>query len=62
VEEIWRKGSQSMRMLQLLKIGIFEQIKLDLTSFSSTNFPLKNSFTNIINNRLQNVPKGDALL
>ena len=36
-----RKISQSMRRLQQLKIGIFEQMKLDWADFSSTNSPLK---------------------
>ena len=47
-----------MRILQQLEIGIFEQIKLDLADLPSTNFPLKNFFAKIINNRLQNVIKG----
>ena len=32
----------------------FEQVKLDLADFSSPIFPLKNSFTDSINNKLQN--------
>ena len=36
----------------------FEQVKLDLADFSSTNSSLKNSFTNSISNRLKNGIRG----
>ena len=42
--EYEEKRSQSMRMLQQLKIGIFEQIEMDWADFSSTKFPLKKYF------------------
>jgi len=58
IEEIWRKGSQSMRMIQQIKIGIFEQIKLDRADFFFNKLSSQNTFANIINSRLQNVIKG----